>query len=183
MEPIPSSDAGNGMSLQDRPGRPVASKWPSGSIPPGRDERRRLRPRPDPKKFGKSGRLTLKPWGTIRAGRGSDASRRETGHKHPAPGRATPRPADVHTFDSIETQTDLQGNFSFDRVIPGPPGGGQVWRVLSLRSLAMEKTQHMECWQEPVDVAPGRTVLGAHWRTWRTVVGRVVCRRHPASGR
>jgi len=132
-----------------------------------------------PEEMEKSGRLTLKPWGRIkgraRIGRQPAANQIITFR------RRDERPAGpgvVNTFSNIETRTDLQGNFGFDRVIPGT---GEVARVV-VTELGNKTQQHMGCWQEPVDVAPGQTVLVHIGARGRPVVGRVVLPAAPGAG-
>ena len=81
----------------------------------------------------------------------------------------------MHAFYSIETRTDAQGRFVFDRVIPG---ASEVSRVV-VTEFGNGMQQHMGCWQEPVDVAPGQTVLVRIGGKGRPVVGRVVLQAAP----
>ena len=58
------------------------------------------------------------------------------------------------------------------------PGAGEVARVV-VTELGNGMPQHMGCWQEPVDVAPGQTVLVHIGGRGRPVVGRVVLQAAP----
>ena len=78
----------------------------------------------------------------------------------------------MYGFYQRETRTDAQGHFSFDRVIPG---AGEVSRVV-LTEFGDGSGQHMGCWQEPVDVAPGQTLLVHIGARGRPVVGRIALR-------
>jgi hypothetical protein len=131
-----------------------------------------------PEEMAESGRLTLKPWGKIkgraRIGRQPAANQIISFHgrdQRPA------GPGVVNAFYSIETRTDPQGNFGFDRVIPG---AGEVARVV-VTELGNGMSQHMGCWQEPVDVAPGQTVLVHIGARGRPVIGRVVLPAAPGA--
>lgn len=81
----------------------------------------------------------------------------------------------VHAFHYIKKRTDAQGRFSFDRVIPG---AGQVARVV-VTDLGNGSQQHMGCWQEPVDVAPGQAVEVLIGGKGRPVIGRVALKALP----
>ena len=84
----------------------------------------------------------------------------------------------VHAFYSIESRTDAQGRFVFDRVMPGP---GEVSRVL-VTDFGNASQQHMGCWQEPVTVVAGQTAEVKIGGKGRAVVGRVALEssaRHP----
>ena len=85
---------------------------------------------------------------------------REPAHHLQPPRLPARRAGGVHAFYSIETRTDAQGHFAFDRVIPG---ASEVARVV-VTEFGNGMQQHMGCWQEPVDVAPGQTAAGPHRR-------------------
>ena len=126
-----------------------------------------------PEGRGESGTLALQAWGKIkgraRIGRQPAANQTITFERRGVPPAG---PRGVHGFYSIETRTDAQGHFSFDRVIPG---AGEVSRVV-VTEFGNGSRQHMGCWQEPVDVAPGQTVLVHIGGRGRPVVGRIVLR-------
>ena len=69
-----------------------------------------------------------------------------------------------------ETQTDAEGRFVFDHIVPGP---GTVSRVV-VTEFAGGSQLHMPYWQEPYDVKPGGTVEVTVGGKGRAVVGRVV---------
>src|SRR5262249_36321187 len=125
---------------------------------------------------GKPDELSLQPWGKIKG-------RARIGHQPAAyqtiawyPRGARPAgPRGVYGFYQSETRTDAQGNFAFDRVIPG---AGGVSRVV-ITEFGDGSSQHMGCWQEPVDVAPGQTVLVRIGARGRPVVGRIALRAAP----
>jgi len=81
----------------------------------------------------------------------------------------------VNAFYGINTRTDAQGRFSFDRVIPGE---SEVSRVV-VTEFGNGSSQHMGCWQEPVDVAPGATVEVKIGGKGRPVIGRVALEAPP----
>jgi hypothetical protein len=127
---------------------------------------------------GKLGTLALQPWGKVKG-------RARIGHQpaayqvvaferhgaHPVGLRG------VFGFYQRETRTDAQGDFSFDRV---SPGAGEVSRVV-LADFADGSGQHVGCWQEPVDAAPGQTVLVHIGVRGRPVVGRIALQAAPGA--
>jgi RNA polymerase sigma factor (sigma-70 family) len=117
--------------------------------------------------------LRLQPWGKIkgRAGIGHQPAAYQT-IAFDRRGVHFAGPRGVHGFYQRETRTDAQGQFSFDRVIPGE---GEVSRVV-LTEFGDGSGQHMPCWQEPVDIAPGQTVLVRIGARGRPVVGRIALR-------
>ena len=122
---------------------------------------------------GEPATLALQAWGKIK-GR-ARIGHRPAAHQPVAFGRrgVTPGgPRGVYGFYQREARTDAQGNFSFDRVIPG---AGEVSRVV-VTELGDGGSQHMGCWQEPIDVAPGQTLLVHLGGRGRPVVGRIVLR-------
>jgi beta-lactamase regulating signal transducer with metallopeptidase domain len=130
-----------------------------------------------PEQMAESGRLTLKPWGKIkgraRIGRQPAANQFITFQRRD---ERQAGPGGVNASYSIETRTDLQGNFDFDRVIPG---AGEVARVVVTEFANGRMSQHIGCWQEPVDIEPGQTVLVQIGARGRPVVGRVVLQPAP----
>jgi protocatechuate 3,4-dioxygenase beta subunit len=131
-----------------------------------------------PEEMEKAGRLTLKPWGKVK-GR-ARIGRQPAVNQIISFQRRDERPAGpggVNAFYSIETRTDTQGNFAFDRVIPG---AGEVARIV-VTELGNGMSQHMGCWQEPADVAPGQMVLVHIGARGRPVVGRVVVQAEPGA--
>ncbi len=119
--------------------------------------------------FAKSGALTLMPWGKIRGeariGRKLAADQiisLISRNRNFWPGR-------MHGLYDIETHTDARGRFVFDRVIPGPY---EVARVV-VTEIGNGTSQHMGCWQEPLDVAPGDIVLARIGGKGRPVIGRI----------
>lgn len=128
-----------------------------------------------PKKFANSGRLALEPWGKIkgeaRIGRQPATHQVITFYRRDY----QPAPGEVYAFYNVETQTDAEGRFVFDRVIPG---ASEVARVV-VTELGNGSQQHMACWQEPVDVAPGQTVQVRIGGKGRPVVGRVTLQAPP----
>jgi RNA polymerase sigma factor (sigma-70 family) len=129
-----------------------------------------------PEDMAKSPRLTLAAWGKIK-GR-ARIGRQPAANQLINFQRRDVRPAGpdgVNALYGIETRTDLQGNFAFDRVIPG---AGEVSRVV-VTEYGNGMQQHMGCWQEPVDIAPGQTVLVQIGARGRPVVGRVVLQPAP----
>jgi hypothetical protein len=124
----------------------------------------------------KPGELTLQSWGKIKG-------RARIGHQ---PAVHQPISWDrrgvfpsgrerLFGFYQRETRTDAEGNFNFDRVIPG---AGEVSRVV-ITEFGDGGTQHMPCWQEPVEIAPGQTVLVHLGGRGRPVVGRIVAPAAP----
>jgi hypothetical protein len=96
-----------------------------------------------PEQMAESGRLTLKPWGQVK-GR-ARIGRQPAANQIISFQRRDQRPAGpggVNTFCSIETRTDSQGNFGFDRVIPG---AGEVARVVVVTEFGNGMSQHMGC--------------------------------------
>jgi hypothetical protein len=129
-----------------------------------------------PEGHGKPGALPLQPWGKIK-GR-ARIGRQPAVYQIIAFDRRGVRPAGprgVNGFYQRETRTDAQGNFLFDRVIPG---AGEVSRVV-VTEFGDGGSQHMGCWQEPVDVAPGQTVLVHIGARGRPVVGRIALQAAP----
>jgi hypothetical protein len=129
-----------------------------------------------PEGLAKSATLALEAWGKIkgeaRIGRQPAANQVITvlrRNYQPGP------PGSVHTFYSIETRTDAQGRFVFERVIPG---ASEVARVV-VTDFGNGSQQHMGCWQEPVDVAPGQTVEVRIGGKGRPVVGRIALQAPP----
>ena len=130
-----------------------------------------------PEAFAKSDALTLRPWGKIK-GR-ARIGRKPAANEVIALDRrgVMPRgPRGVHGFYQMETRANAQGEFIFDRVIPGP---NEVSRVI-ITEFGNGSSQYMGCWQEPVDVAPGQTVLVHIGARGRPVIGRIVL--HDAPG-
>ncbi len=131
-----------------------------------------------PEGRGKPGTLALRPWGKIKG-------RARIGHQPAAYQVVAFEHRGVHPgglrgmfgFYQHETRTDVQGHFSFDRVIPG---AGEVSRMV-LTEFADGGRQHMGCWQEPVDVAPGQTVLVHIGARGRPVVGRIALQAAPGA--
>jgi beta-lactamase regulating signal transducer with metallopeptidase domain len=85
------------------------------------------------------------------------------------------QPGGVNVFHQIETRTDAQGRFVFDRVTPC---AGEVSRVI-VTEFGNGSSQHMGCWQEPVDVAPGQTVEVRIGGKGRPVTGRIALKAPP----
>lgn len=129
-----------------------------------------------PEGLAKSATLSLDAWGKIkgeaRIGRQPAANQPITvARRNDQPGS----PGAVHAFYNVETRTDAQGRFVFDRVIPG---ASEVARVI-VTEFGNGSQQHMGCWQEPVDVAPGQTVEVRIGGKGRPVVGRVALQAPP----
>ncbi len=128
--------------------------------------------------FAKSDTLVLEAWGKIkgeaRIGRLPAANQTISFARRQSPTNQ-PGAAAVYAFDSIETRTDAQGRFVFDRVIPG---ASEVSRVV-VTDFGNGSQQHMGCWQEPVDVAPGQTVAVKIGGKGRAVVGRIKLQTAP----
>ena len=118
----------------------------------------------------KSGTLALQAWGKVKGL--AFIGRQRAANQTINIGRRGYQP-DLHgvnAFYGLNTRTDAQGRFLFDRVIPG---ASEVARVV-VTDFGNGSQQHMGCWQEPVDVAPGQTVLVHIGVRGRPVVGRVV---------
>jgi hypothetical protein len=81
----------------------------------------------------------------------------------------------VDTSYDLETRTDAQGRFVFERVVPG---ACEVSRMV-LTEFGDGSGQRMPCWQEPVDVMTGETVEVRVGGKGRPVFGRVVLRAAP----
>jgi len=123
----------------------------------------------------KSGTLALQAWGKVKGqafiGRQPAVNqpisidRREQRHERNG----------VNAFYGHNTRTDAQGRFVFDRVIPG---ASEVARVV-VTDFGDGSSQHMGCWEEPVDVEPGATVEVTIGGKGRPVVGRVVLQAAP----
>ena len=128
-----------------------------------------------PDDFAKSGTLAMKAWGKV-------SGQAMIGRK-PAANELisfslrdiTSINTAVHAFHHISARTDAQGRFSFDRVIPGQ---SEVARVV-VTDFGNGMQQHMGCWQEPVDVAPGQSVEVRIGGKGRPVVGRVALQAPP----
>jgi len=121
--------------------------------------------------FKKAGALIdLQPWGkvegTVTLGGKPGANQTVTF----LPQR--PQRADGVWFYNYQytTQTDADGGFAFDRVMPGP---GTAARVV-VTELGGGMSQHRYAWQEPADVLPGATAKVAIGGKGRPVVGRLV---------
>jgi len=120
--------------------------------------------------FAKSGKLVLQPWGRIEGGvrigprSGSD---QEVAFRPMRPeGKGG-----FHISDfGHMTRTDERGRFRFDRVIPGP---GVVARLV-VTEYSGGSAQFLACWQEPVEVGPGKTVEVRLGGKGRPVIGRLV---------
>ncbi len=129
-----------------------------------------------PEELARSGRLTLKPWGKVkgraRIGRNPAADQPIAFQLRDA---CPAGPGGVNTFYQISTRTDADGNFVFDRVIPGV---AEVSRIV-VTEFGNGMSQHMGCWQEPVNIAPGQTVLVHIGGRGRPVVGRIVVQPAP----
>jgi hypothetical protein len=130
-----------------------------------------------PGEMAKSGTLTLKPWGRIkgRARIGRQPAANQVISLNARRSYQPLGPGGVNAFYQVETRTDAQGQFAFDRVIPG---AGEVARVI-VTDYGNGMQQHMGCWQEPVDVAPGQTVLVHIGARGRPVVGRIALKAAP----
>jgi protocatechuate 3,4-dioxygenase beta subunit len=129
-----------------------------------------------PEEHEKSETLTLEAWGKIK---GEARIGREPAANQPISvsrrnERPTP-PGEVHAFYNLETRTDAQGRFVFERVIPGAT---EVARVV-VTEFGNGMQQHMGCWQEPLDVAPGQTVEIRIGGKGRQVVGRIALKAPP----
>jgi peroxiredoxin/protocatechuate 3,4-dioxygenase beta subunit len=120
--------------------------------------------------FKANGQLVLQTWGTIEGraliGRGPAANQEITFHpKRPERGNV------LYVFDyGYTTDTGAEGRFRFDRVVPGP---GEVSRVV-VTQFAGGSSQHMGCWQEPVEVPAGGSVHVTIGGRGRPVVGSIV---------
>jgi peroxiredoxin len=126
--------------------------------------------------FPRSGTLKLVPWGTlvgqVRVGRKPDAHR-EVAFTPTRPDRG----GGMYVFSyGYETDSDAQGRFGFDRVIPGR---GSVSRVLITEFGGGQ--QHMPGWWEPVEIKPGGTTEVEIGGKGRPVVGRIVLDGTPES--
>ena len=120
--------------------------------------------------LAKQGNLRLQPWGRIEGqaliGR-RPAANQEISFQPTRPQRGNA----MYVFDyGYTTETDADGRFAFDRVIPGP---GSVSRVV-VTEFAGGSSQHMGCWQEPLDVQPGATARATIGGKGRAVIGTVV---------
>ncbi len=123
----------------------------------------------------KSGHLTLEAWGKVKGQ--AFIGRQPAANQPVSISRRDyqPLPNGVNAFYGTNTRTDAQGRFVFDRVIPGP---SEVARVV-VTEFGNGSTQHMGCWQEPVDVQPGETVEVKIGGKGRPVVGRVALKAAP----
>ncbi len=124
---------------------------------------------------GKSGILTLEAWGKVK---GQAFMGRQPAANQPisiSPRDYRPVENGVNAFHGTHTRTDAQGRFVFDRVIPGP---SEVARVV-VTDFGNGRSQHMGCWQEPVDVEPGETVEVRIGGKGRPVIGRFVLKAAP----
>jgi uncharacterized GH25 family protein len=112
--------------------------------------------------------LKLRPWGRLNGrvlmGHKPDAGR-EVDYSPSPPRQANP--LFVWNFD-YRTQTDQEGRFEFDRVLPGP---GSVSRVV-MTDFGRRYPQTMG-WTVPVDIHEGRTTEVTLGGTGRLVVGKV----------
>jgi beta-lactamase regulating signal transducer with metallopeptidase domain/peroxiredoxin/5-hydroxyisourate hydrolase-like protein (transthyretin family) len=122
-------------------------------------------------------KLTLRPWGRL-------VGKVMVGTKPGANQRVSFEPKRPERGDTsfllgygYETQTDGEGRFVFDRIVPGP---GTVSRVIVTEFVGGSQ-QHMPCWQEPYDVKPGGTAEVTVGGKGRAVVGRVVVNGTPDS--
>ncbi len=167
---------GNGMSFAKAgpDGRFAFDKPPGAYLLAATSDAGYGEARPD--EIARSGKIAMKAWGKVR-GR-ARIGRRPAADQTITLMRRNDRPAGpngVNTFYNIETRTDAQGNFTSDRVIPGAL---QVARVV-ITEYGNGMRQHMGCWQEPVDVAPGQAVLTHIGGRGRPVIGRVAVKAPP----
>jgi hypothetical protein len=122
-----------------------------------------------------SGTLTLKPWGKIE-GRARIGRRPAANQSIRLALRSfhAGRPGVLSAFHQIETKADDQGQFAFDRVIPGTC---EVARLMVTET--GDGTRGLVCWTDLIDVAPGQTVQVRIGGQGRPVIGRVVLKAAP----
>jgi beta-lactamase regulating signal transducer with metallopeptidase domain/thiol-disulfide isomerase/thioredoxin/DNA-binding beta-propeller fold protein YncE len=121
--------------------------------------------------------ITLRPWGRIEGrvlvGQKTDTDREvkfQPIRRLPS-GRTT---MDYVFSYGYETNTDHEGRFVMDRVIPGP---GSIARVVITEFL--RTTQHAPGWHQRIEVRPDETVNVTIGGTGRAVTGEVVLDRDP----
>jgi beta-lactamase regulating signal transducer with metallopeptidase domain/thiol-disulfide isomerase/thioredoxin len=127
--------------------------------------------------LSKSPEITLEPWGRIEGrvivGQQPDANREVT--FHPTRQRTDGRSTFGYVFSyGYETNTDAEGRFEIDRVIPGP---GSIARVVVTEFL--RTTQHAPGWHQRIEVRPDETVDVTIGGAGRPVTGQVVLDRDP----
>jgi Carboxypeptidase regulatory-like domain len=120
-----------------------------------------------PAEFVKSRILNLVRWGKIRGE--ARIGRKQAADQIVSVVRRDRNLGPAHSFHNFETQTDARGRFVFERVIPGP---SEVARVV-VTELGNGSSQHMGCWQEPLDIVPGETTLARIGGKGRPVIGRI----------
>ncbi len=128
-----------------------------------------------PEDVGEAPALKLVAWGKVK---GEARIGREPAVNQPISlslRESRPHQGGVHAFYGIETKTDAQGRFTFDRVIPGT---SELARVI-ITEFGNGSQQHMGCWQEPVEVPAGKTVEVRIGGKGRRVVGRVALKAPP----
>jgi beta-lactamase regulating signal transducer with metallopeptidase domain/thiol-disulfide isomerase/thioredoxin len=127
--------------------------------------------------LSKQPEITLEPWGRIEGrvtvGQTPDANREVRFQ----PSRE--RPDGRSTFNYVfsygyETNTDHEGRFIIDRVMPGP---GSIARVVITEFL--RTTQHAPGWHQRIEVRPGETINVSIGGSGRAVTGHVVLDRDP----
>jgi beta-lactamase regulating signal transducer with metallopeptidase domain/5-hydroxyisourate hydrolase-like protein (transthyretin family)/peroxiredoxin len=122
-------------------------------------------------------KLTLRPWGRlvgkVMIGTKPGANQRVLFE----PKRPEQGGAGVFLRYGYDTQTDGEGRFVFDRIVPGP---GTVSRVV-VTAFPGGGQRHTPGWPEPYDVKPGGTAEVTVGGKGRAVVGRVVVNGTPDS--
>lgn len=119
--------------------------------------------------------IVLEPWGRlqgqVRLGDKPDVGRQVS--YQPKRPDGIPSHHFIWSY-GYETNTNENGRFEFERVIPGT---GTLSRVVVTAFL--DSWQHSPCWQTPVEIQPHQTTWATIGGTGRPVSGRLVLDREP----
>jgi beta-lactamase regulating signal transducer with metallopeptidase domain/peroxiredoxin len=128
----------------------------------------------DGEKLSTPQRIELKPWGKIH-GRSILGDQPDIGREVTyTPNSASARQHQVMWDFGYRATTDANGEFEFDRAVPGL---GQVSRVVITKFIRGQ--QHAPGWQTPIEVLPNETAEITIGGTGRPVVGQVALDRQP----
>ena len=119
--------------------------------------------------------IALQPWGKLKGqvlvGDKPDVGREVSYSPNHSTGSLVPNFIWSYGY---ETNTDQDGKFEYDRVIPGP---GSLSRVV-ITDFG-KSTLHTPCWDTPVEVRPHATTEATIGGTGRPISGRIVLEREP----